>query len=81
MAPDKDTTKALEDFDTFSKLINKEDKSEAFQLLKQIKLSLVKEYYKENLPSESKEMAIFNCASALRESLKIEDEYKKLKAK
>jgi hypothetical protein len=81
MATDQETTKALEDFETFSKLISKEDKSKAFQLLKQIKLPLVKKYYIENFPADSKEMVLFNCASVIRESLKIEDEYKKLKAK
>ena len=72
---------ALIDFDVFIKLLNEGEKSAAFGLLKRINLPLVKKYYKETFQADSKEMAIFNCASALRDTFEIENEYKKWKAK
>jgi hypothetical protein len=61
-------------------LLNEGEMSAACGLLKRINLPLVKKYYKEKYEANSNEMAIFNCALVLRESLKIEDEYEKWKA-
>ena len=77
MATGKETTKALKDFETLLELICKKDYPEAHQLLKQIKLSLVKKYYNENFSADSNEMETFNSVSNLREFLKKEDENKK----
>ncbi len=76
---DSELKDALNDFDIFIKLLNEGEKSAAFSVLKRINLPLVKKYYKEKILPDSKEMAIFNCASALLESLKIADDYEKWK--
>jgi hypothetical protein len=47
---DPKLTKTLNDFNAFLELIGKEDKSEAYQLLMQINLSIVKRYYQDNPP-------------------------------
>jgi hypothetical protein len=70
-------TNALNDFDTFKLLLNKGDRQAAFDLLKKINLPLVGKYYKEIYDADSKEMAIYNCASVMHELLKLKDDYKK----
>ncbi len=75
MATDKDTTKALEDFEAFSKLISKKDKSEAYQLLRQINLSIVKKYYKDN-PAPNRPPELFDAIATLQESFEKEDQYR-----
>jgi hypothetical protein len=79
MSKNQETAKALEDFDNFIRVLNEGDKAEAYDLLKNINLRLVKKYYKENFSADSKEMAILNAASVIRESLEIETEYKKMR--
>jgi hypothetical protein len=72
---DPKLTKALNDFNMFLELIDKKDKSEAYQLLKQINLPLVKRYYQDNPPS-NRPPELFNIIAMLQESLKIENEYR-----
>jgi len=72
-------TNALNDFDVFIKLLNEKENSAAFGLLKRINLPLVGKYYKEKYATDSKEMAIYNCANAMLDLLKLQDEYDKSK--
>lgn len=72
---DPKLTKALNDFNAFLELMGKKDKSEAYQLLRQTNLSLVKRYYKDN-PPLNRTPKLFDIIARLRESFKTEDEYR-----
>ena len=72
---DPKLTKALNDFNAFLELIGKKDKSEAYQLLRQINLPLVKRYYKDN-PPPNRPPELFDMIAMLQESFKIEDKYR-----
>lgn len=74
---DPKLTIALNDFNAFLELMGKQDKSEAYQLLRQINLSLVERYYQDNPPPD-RTPKLFDTIARLRESLKTEDEYRKL---
>jgi hypothetical protein len=71
---DPELIKALNDFKAFLGLIDKEDKSEAYQLLKQLNLPLVKRYYKDN-PPPNRPPELFDTIAMLQESFKMEDNY------
>jgi hypothetical protein len=72
---DPDLIKALNDFKAFLELIDKKDKSEAYQLLRHINLPLVKRYYKEN-PPPNRLPDLFDTIAMLQESFKLEDKYR-----
>ena len=72
---DPKLTKALNDFNAFLELLGKKDKSEAYQLLRQINLPLVKRYYKDN-PPPNRPPELFDMIEMLQESFKIEDKYR-----
>ena len=69
---DPNLAKALNDFNAFLELIGKKDKSEAYQLLRQINLSLVKRYYRDN-PPPNRPPELFDTIAMLQESFKKED--------
>jgi hypothetical protein len=72
---DPELTKALKDFNAFLELINKEDKSEAYQILSQINLPIVKRYYNDN-PALNRPPELFDLITMLQESFEIEDKYR-----
>ena len=72
---DPKLTKALNDFNAFLELMGKKDKSEAYQLLRQINLSLVKRYYKDN-PPPNRPPELFDTIAKLLDSFETEDEYR-----
>jgi hypothetical protein len=73
---DPELTKALNDFNVLLELlIGKKDKSEAYQLLRQINLPLVKRYYKDN-PPPNRPPELFDLIEMLQESVKREDKYR-----
>jgi len=72
---DPELTKALNDFNAFLELVGKKDKPEAYQLLRQINLSLVKRYYKDN-PPPNRPPELFDMIAMLQENLKMEDKYR-----
>jgi hypothetical protein len=77
---DPELTKALNDFNAFLELIGEKDKSEAYQLLIQINLPLVKRYYEDN-PLPNRPPELFEMIAMLQESFKREDKYReKLKS-
>jgi hypothetical protein len=61
MDTDEKTAKAVEDYNQFLQLFNK-DKLAAYELLKKIKLSFVKKHYKDKFPRISKEMLMIKYA-------------------
>lgn len=75
---DWDTVNALKEFDHFIQLIAKGDRKAAFTLLKKINLNIVGQAYKKKYKAESKEMAIYNCALLIQESIKVEQDYRKI---
>jgi len=76
---DWEMTNAVNEFDDFVSLLNKGDRPAAFDLLRKINLSIVGQYFREKYAADSKEMAIYNCASVIRDSLLIEETYKQQK--
>jgi hypothetical protein len=73
---DPELTKALNDFNVLLKLlIGKKDKFEAYPLLRQINLPLVKRYYKDN-PPPNRPPELFELIEMLQESVKREDKYR-----
>jgi len=72
---DPELIKALNDFKAFFELIDKKNKSEAYQLLSQINLPLVKRYYKDN-PLPNRPPELFDTIAMLQESFKLEDKYR-----
>jgi hypothetical protein len=73
---DPELTKALNDFNVLLELlIGQKDKSEAYQLLRQINLPLVKRYYKDN-PPPNRPPELFEMIEMLQESVKREDKYR-----
>jgi hypothetical protein len=73
---DPELTKALNDFNVLLELlIGKKDKSEAYQLLRQVNLPLVKRYYKDN-PPPNRPPELFELIEMLQECVKREDKYR-----
>src|SRR5271157_5366100 len=73
---DPELTKALNDFNVLLEfLIGKKDDSEAYQLLREINLPLVKRYYKDN-PPPNRPPELFDLIEMLQESVKSEDKYR-----
>jgi hypothetical protein len=73
---DPELTKALNDFNVLLELlIGQKDKSEAYQLLRQVNLPLVKRYFKDN-PPPNRPPELFEMIEMLQESVKREDKYR-----
>lgn len=69
------TAKAVEDYNIFLNLLfEKKDEPAAYDLLKQIDLSLVKKHYREDFKINKEQKVIFEGASVLAETLRVEEE-------